>query len=258
MNGAVVSVVKIECATILDDAQSVCSGPGLSIRIVLEHAPRGAGERVFARIHLVDLDYCAGGVERAVPGEVMTFLVHVDHGGGPAFPAVVIVDIWNGSRIVHAEIATDIHAAIGGDMVFEVTVRDQDAAEHGSSRVVMRFLPVARAFSCDATTNGHLGGILEVPHDLLRGSGIGGLLFGSRSLGIAVTNLEIVPPESPAGMEIDITTTNVHHDRGITWNVSEIEIDTTIAIGGKLRCIDVKDLHGGCSIAGESDELFSI
>ena len=91
MNGAVVSVVKIECATILDDAQSVC--PGLSIRIVLEHAPRGAGERVLARIHLVDLDYCAGGVERAVPGEVMTFLVHVDHGGGPAFPAVVIVDI---------------------------------------------------------------------------------------------------------------------------------------------------------------------
>ena len=60
----------------IDGVKCTCDAL-LSVKRIKDH------EGFNSNFHLVDLDYCAGGVERAVPGEVMTFLVHVDHGGGP-------------------------------------------------------------------------------------------------------------------------------------------------------------------------------
>ena len=202
----------------------------------------------------------------------MTLLVHVDYGGGSAFPTVAVgtrIDIWNGSRIIHAEIATDIHTAIGGDMVFEVAVRNQNAAKHGCGRVVIGGLgllitvKLACAFVGNATVDGYLSGLLEIPHDLLGGSRIKILLIIFSSLGVAIADFSTVPPESPAIVEIDIGSTDIHHDRSIIRDISEREINASIARRRKLRGSDVEDLHGralaaGISITFESDELFSV
>ena len=194
----------------------------------------------------------------------MTLLVHVDYRGSLAFPAVAVdsSNISSHRRVVHAEVTADVHATVGGDMVFEIAVWNQNAAKHGGGRIIIRLLVIACAFIGDATTNGHLGRILEVPHDLLRGGGVGGLLICRGSLRVTVTNLEAIPPETPASMEVNVAT-DIDYDRGIIRNIGEHEVNATIAARGKLICGDVEDLHGrafasGIRITSECNELFSI
>ena len=110
LDGAI-RIIAIGELAISDGAQGRCS----SLRVLkgAVYLPSGAFQRFAGGIRLVPLDGRAVGGHLAVPREVVTLLVHVEHGGGLAFPTCFIVLICDCGRSVHHEVLADVHTAIG-------------------------------------------------------------------------------------------------------------------------------------------------
>ena len=110
LDGAVL-VIAIGELAISDGAQGRCSSlRGLKGAI---HLPSGALQRFASGVRLVPLDGRAVGDHLAVPRQVVALLVHVEHGGGLAFPTCTSALISDCGRIVHHEVLADVHTAIG-------------------------------------------------------------------------------------------------------------------------------------------------
>ena len=107
-----VLVIAIGELAISDGAQGRCSSLRGGIKGAI-HLPSGALQRFASGVRLVPLDGRAVGDHLAVPRQVVALLVHVEHGGGLAFPTCTSALISDCGRIVHHEVLADVHTAIG-------------------------------------------------------------------------------------------------------------------------------------------------
>ena len=189
-------------------------------------------------IHLVPRDRGAGGGVRAVPWQIMAFLVHIQNGCGLLAGLVdelvsdfmpiraLAIDPLHSLVVQHFEIATDPHATISRDMALEATFRNKNAA-HPSRRRVIRGPHVMRTAPCAVigagirvvvsdlnparsltTANHHIRRIGEIPHDLLRALRVIRVLRCLRSIPRCsrdeiVGDIIVIPPESPTIVEVD-------------------------------------------------------
>ena len=149
-------------------------------------------------------------------------------------------------------------------MGFEAAVRHEDAAKHCGGRIVSGVLGLviavllAAAFIGRTATNGDFRGVREVPHDLLSHGGVQLTDFIRFRLGETATDVGLIPPKTPAGMEVNVVAGHIDHDGGVFRNVDEFEIDTTITGGGKLLTGEREHLRGGFAVSGEGDELLVV
>ena len=176
LDSAIIPVIAIGELTVSDGAQerrsSLC-GPKGAV-----HLPRSALQRFSGGVRFIPLDGRAVRGHLAVPRKIVALLVHVEHRGSLTFPAVTGLLVCDCGRVVHHEVLTDIHAAIGAHMRFETAVRHKDAAKHCGCRIVGGVLgfsvavTLAVALIGHAAANGDIGSVLEVPHDLLSHRGV--------------------------------------------------------------------------------------
>ena len=243
------------------------------------HCPGGVAKCGSGLVHLVPLNTHTLGVELTAPREVMAFLVHIDDGRRVDCPAIML----GLSRVVHAEIFANIHAAVSGHVRFEATVRHHDAAEHVSrwivvnrgvgERIGLGVPPVCliRMQLGDgsvrglATLDSDGRGIRKVPHDLLCNLGIqiAGLISSDVSVrdlggtgGNRIGCVRSAPPETPTGahgnrrLSSSRIVHHIHQHRSIIRNIAEPEIQTFIIVVQRAG-LDFEDLHAGCSITVE-------
>ena len=228
----------------------------------------------------------------------MAFLVHAQNGRGLLTGLVdefapngmiraLPIDPLHGLVVKHLEIATNPHAAIGGNMALEVALGNKDAA-HPCSRWVISGLHVFRSAPCaviglgvrvvvadgDLTSgltaaNHHIRRVREIPHELLRTLGIIRVLLRLISIpGCSrdeiVGDIVVLPPKTPTVMEIDglsVCTSHVNHHGSVIRYIDELEIDTRVVSPTEIqvRCGQVEHLHALAGVgAGEGDQLFLI
>ena len=59
-------------------------------------------------------------------------------------------------------------------------------------------------------------------------------------------------------MEIDVAAVNIDHYGSIVRNIDEFEINATVTGRGKIRTVNVENLHGRDTVALEGDELLIV
>ena len=205
----------------------------------------------------------------------MAFLIHVDYGGRPLFRSPGRSHI---RRVVHGEIASDIHTTIRGHVRFEVSSGNQNAADHGRGRIIVRGV-IATGTAIDliilitrmslTAANRDVRHVIEIPHDMRRGMRIciaHRIRHHARWPGIAhqvaVRDFRAIPPEPPAVMKVDIRTTVALHiddHRSGVRNVLERERQSPCIVRIPLvqqTCVNGEDLHRGIVRSHESKHIF--
>ena len=95
----------------------------------------------------------------------MTLLIHVEHRGGITIVRTGLIERPCLVRVVHGEVATRVHTAVGGNMRFEVAPDDNAAHHRGGGIILGNFIGIGvrTVLIGHATVDGEVIGIAEVP-----------------------------------------------------------------------------------------------
>ena len=267
LNGAVINTVFVrQRITVSNRRNRLATVRGICVSLV--HTPRGASQGIVVVVYLVDLNDRALGRVRAVPRQVVAFLIHIKRGSRVAALVVeelvesTVISIANRIRIVHGEIPANPYTTVGAHVRFEAAIRHEDAAEHASGRIILslhgkRLIPYAISFfqigvcvptrrsaTTLATMDNHICSVSKIPHDLLRTLSI--LRVRIRTTKLTLGTAFISPPETPTVMEIHVLSGHINDHGSAIGNTGKVETDTRIARRIiEKACGKVEHLHRG-------------
>ena len=133
-------------------------------------------------------------------GEVVTLNIHVDNRSSVSRFARPVCR----SRRIQSEISVDPHAAVGRNVVVEVSVGD-NRADHCGCRIVGRILVCSLV--CNASANRDRACVSKIPDDSAGNLTVESLIS---AISVFVSDIRAVPVVTPAVVKIHIAARNIN------------------------------------------------